>query len=80
MSKIPPYHFESTDLQLENFRSSVTSAWNYGKYPFAIVTASTPTWKAQPGEQVLFRPSTGGMSLFVYVQASAWLVLISATT
>lgn len=78
--KIPFYHFESDDIQLENFRNSVTTQWNYGKYPFQIVTTGTPTWKAQPGESVLYRPASGGMSLFTYVQASAWLVLISAST
>ena len=78
--KIPPYTFSTQDLALENFRNSVTTQWNYGKYPFAIVTAGTPTWDARPGENVLFRPASGGMSLFVYVQASAWLVLVSATT
>ena len=78
--KIPPYTFSTQDLALENFRNSVTTQWNYGKYPFAIVTAGTPTWDAQPGENVLFRPTSGGMSLFVYVQESAWLVLVSATT
>jgi len=78
--KIPPYTFQTQDLALENFRNSVTTVWNYGKYQIPIVTAGTPTWDAQPGENVLFRPASGGMSLFVYVQASAWLVLISATT
>ena len=78
--KIPPYTFNSDDIQQENFRNSVTTAWNYGKYPMPILTTGTPTWKAQPGEFVLFRPTSGGMSLFTYVQASAWLVLVSSTT
>ena len=78
--KIPPYTFRTEDLALENFRKSVTSNWNYGKYPFPIVTAGTPTWDGQPGEFVIYRPTSGGMSGFVYVQASAWLVLISAST
>jgi len=79
--KVPPYHFEGDDLQLENFRNSVTTLLNYGKYQTPIVTAGTPTWRtAQPGERVIYRPASGGMSEFVWVQASAWLVLISAST
>lgn len=77
--KIPPYQFETQDLALENFRNSVNTVWNYGKYPFPIVTASTPTWKAQPGESVIYSPASGGLSLFVYVQASAWVVVNSAS-
>lgn len=78
--KIPPYQFETPDLALENFRNSVTTIWNYGKYQTPIVTAGTPTWDALPGERVIYRPASGGMSEFVWVQASAWLVLVSATT
>ena len=78
--KIPPFTFETQDLALENFRKSVTTQWNYRKYQFSYVTAGTPTWIGLPGENVLFRPASGGMSLFVYVENSAWLVLISATT
>lgn len=79
--KIPNYHFDSNDLQLENFRNSVTTFWNYGKYAIPIITTGTPTWRtAQPGETVIYRPTSGGMSQFVWVQASAWLVLVSATT
>lgn len=78
--KIPLYTFESDDVQLKDFGNSVTTQWNYGKYPFPFITTGTPTWRAQPGESVLYRPASGGMSLFVYVSNSAWLVLISATT
>lgn len=78
--KIDNKPFGVQDPNLESFRESVSNAWNYGKYPFPILTSGTPTWKAQPGEAVLYRPSSGGMSLFTYVQASAWLVLVSAST
>ena len=78
--KISPYDFSGINDRLEQFRYEITNAWNYGKYPFAYATAGTPTWRAQPGENVLYRPASGGMSLYTYVQASAWLVLISATT
>jgi len=78
--KISAFDLRELGDAAEQFRFEVTTIWNTGKYPIPFLTAGTPTWKAQPGETVIFRPSSGGMSQFVYVQASAWLVLVSSGT
>ena len=85
MGKLEPYNFGDLDVELEGFRDSVTSLINNGKVACTYLTTGTPTWNGQPAEMVLFRPASGGMSLFTWVvgtavAGSAWLVLVSATT
>ena len=77
--KTTPYDFSGINDRLEQFRYEVTNNWNYGKYPFPIVTASTPTWDAQPGETVLYYPSTGGFAMYIY-NNSAWSRMVSSGT
>ena len=78
MSRISPYNLGAISPELENFRDEITNAWNYGKYPVQIVTA-LPTWRAQPGEMVLFRPSSGGTTNYFYA-GSAWISSWSVTS
>lgn len=75
--KIPPFNLAGISQELENFRDSITNAWNYGKYPIPVVT-SIPTWAAQPGEAVLFFADSGGTTQYFY-KNSAWVSSWSVT-
>ena len=70
VSKISPYSLGSISPELENFRDEVTNLLNYGNQATTVVTA-LPSWRANPGQRVLFRPSSGGMTEYVYA-SSAW--------
>jgi len=75
--KVGPYNLGGISPELENFREEVTNLLNLGKYSAPIITG-TPTWRAQPGEMVLFRPSSGGTTNYVYLN-SAWVSTWSVT-
>lgn len=75
--KIPSFDLTKISVELDNFKNAIIDAWNYGKYAEQIVT-SVPTWKAQPGEQVLFYASSGGTTLYFY-KNSAWVSAWSVT-
>lgn len=77
MTKIPPFALSNLSNEAENFRDSVTTAWNYGKYQIPIVT-SVPNWAANPGECVLFTPASGGTTQYFY-KGSAWISSWSVT-
>ena len=78
MSKINAYSLANLSMDAEAFRDDVTTKWNNGKYAPQIVTA-VPTWNAQPGEQVLFRPASGGTTNYFYA-GSAWISSWSVTS
>ena len=69
--------FELKDPELNEFKNQLRDRWNFGKYAVPILTAGTPTWRAQPGEMVILAPASGGRTTFAYI-GSAWVVL--ATT
>lgn len=75
--KIPPYSLGSISTEVENFRDSVTTVWNYGKYQIPVVT-SLPNWNSNPGETVLFRPASGGTTMYFYANSS-WISSWSVT-
>jgi len=75
--KLSPYSFNTISPDLENFRDELSNLLNYGKYAVPIVT-SPPTWNAQPGEMVLYTPSSGGTTNYFY-KNSAWISSWSVT-
>lgn len=78
MGKISDYFLGKISSDLENFRVEVVNLLNYGKYADPIVT-SLPTWKAQPGEGVLFMPASGGTTRYFYKNSawvSSWSVIV----
>lgn len=77
MSRITPYSLGSISPELEQFRDELTNAWNYGKYAVPIIS-SLPSWRAQPGESIVFAPASGGHTLYMYFN-SAWVSTWSIT-
>ena len=69
MGRIDDYFFE--DSEMRNFKDQVRRITNFGKYSIPIVI-SVPSWAAQPGETVLFRPASGGTTQYFYA-GSAWI-------
>lgn len=76
--KLSPYSFGQISPDLENFRDELTNLINYGKYAVPVVS-SLPTWKAQPGEKVLFFANSGGTTEYFYKNSawvSSWSVIV----
>lgn len=69
MGRIPDYRID--EIELRNFKDSVRRIVNFGKYAIPIVD-SVPTWDGDPGEFVLYQPSSGGTTWYVYY-GSAWV-------
>lgn len=76
-SKVSPYNLGAISPELENFREEITNLINNSKYGIAIITG-TPTWRADPGQTVLFRPASGGTTMYFYA-GSAWISSWSVT-
>jgi hypothetical protein len=76
-SKISPYNLGAISPELENFREEITNLINNGKQG-RIISAGTPTWRADPGQMILFRPTSGGTTNYVYLD-SAWVSTWSIT-
>ena len=68
---------ELHDRDLNEFKNQIRDFWNFGKYQIPIIT-SLPTWAARPGEFVLFQPTSGGTTQYVYY-GSAWVSTWSST-
>lgn len=77
MGKLSPYTFGQISPDLENFRDELTNLINYGKYAIPTIT-TLPTWRAQPGETVLYFPASGGTTQYFY-KNSAWVSSWSVT-
>lgn len=76
MGRIEDFDFHH-DVRLSKFKDEVRRIINFGKYADPIVT-SLPDWAAQPGEGVLYRPSSGGTTRYFYA-GSAWISSWSVT-
>lgn len=76
MGRIDDFNFHH-DTELTNFKDQVRRIINFGKYAIPVVT-SLPDWAAQPGETVLYRPSSGGTTQYFYA-GSAWISSWSVT-
>ena len=76
MARLQDYNF-SHDIELTNFKDSLRRIINFGKYATPLVT-SLPDWAAQPGEEVIYRPSSGGTTSYRYLN-SAWVSTWSIT-
>ena len=70
MGRIPNFDL-SDNIELSNFKDEVRRIINFGKYARQVVT-TVPTWAAEPGEAVLFRPTSGGTTEYFYA-GSAWI-------
>lgn len=68
MGRIDDYFFN--DRELNDFKDQIRDLINFGKVATQIVTTA-PDWAAQPGERVLLRPVSGGMTEYIYA-GSAW--------
>ena len=68
--KIGDYTFYD-NIQLQAFKDDLRNVWNLSKYQKAVVS-SVPNWAANTGEQVLFRPASGGTTEYVYLD-TAWV-------
>jgi len=77
MGKLSDYPLSKISADLENFRVELLNIINYGKYAIPVIT-SLPSWKAQPGETVLFEPASGGTTQYFY-KNSAWVSSWSVT-
>ena len=77
MAKLIDYDL-SEDVEISNFKDAVRNLINFGKYAMQVVTA-LPSWAAEPGEAVLFRPSSGGTTMYFYA-GSAWISSWSVTS
>ena len=67
--KIPEYVIKDTELR--EFVDKVRELLNYGKYQYSVTT-SLPGWVGLTGEQVLYRPTSGGTTQYVYL-GTAWI-------
>ena len=75
MGRINDYFFE--DPELNAFKDEVRDLLNYGKHALQVVS-TVPSWRARPGERVLFRPASGGTTEYFYA-GSAWISSWSVT-
>lgn len=75
--KLSPYDFSSISPDLENFRDEFSNLWNYGKYQTPVVK-TPPTWVGQIGEQVFYRPTSGGTTNYFFA-GTAWVSSWSVT-
>ena len=71
MAKVNPYALGGISIDLESFRDEVTNIINYGKIAPLIIT-SLPNWSAQPCEEVIYAPASGGHTSYRYFN-SAWV-------
>lgn len=69
-----------TDLQLEMFKNEIRSVINNGKIQIPIITGGAPNWAGNPGEAVIYSPTSGGMKYFVYNMHTAWVAVWSTPT
>lgn len=76
MGRIPDYSFNGDENQ-QSFSDAVRRIINFGKTATPLIT-SLPSWAAEPGERVLFRPTSGGTTEYVYFD-SAWVSTWSIT-
>jgi len=65
------------DIQLQSFHDEVRNILNFGKMQKQIVT-SVPNWVANPGEEVLLCPASGGTTNYFY-KGTAWISSWSVT-
>ena len=69
MARIDDFVFDDPNMDL--FKDQIRRVLNFGKYATQVVT-TVPSWDAQPGERVLFRPASGGTTEYFYA-GSAWI-------
>ena len=70
MGRIEDFNFHD-DINLRTFKDRIRRIVNFGKYSIPIIDI-LPTWAAEPGEFVLYQPSSGGTTWYVYY-GSAWV-------
>ena len=73
--KISPWTFKGVPQEVVDFKDEMTTAWNYGKYPFKTLVEGTPNWIGQEGETVYsyITGTAGTFNFYTYYYVnSAW--------
>jgi len=75
--KLSPYNFANISSELEEWRDTLTTIINNGKFQYPTITTA-PTWTGNKGEAVFVMPNSGGTTYY-FMRNTAWVSWSSVT-